>query len=53
MPPAAREDTGLLERTGELAALDRSLTSAAGGMGAFVLVSGEAGIGKTALMAGL
>ena len=50
MPPAAREDTSLLERTGELAALDRSLASAAGGGGAFVLVSGEAGIGKTALV---
>jgi DNA-binding CsgD family transcriptional regulator len=48
--PAAGEDNGLLERTGDLAALERSLAQARGGRGSFVLVSGEAGIGKTALV---
>jgi len=47
---AARENNGLLERTGELAALDRSLADAGEGRGSLVLVSGEAGIGKTALV---
>ena len=47
---AAGEDNGLLERTAELAALDRSLAKALDGQGSLVLVSGEAGIGKTALV---
>ncbi len=48
--PAAGDDSSLLERTGELATLDKSLTQALAGLGSFVLVSGEAGIGKTALV---
>jgi DNA-binding CsgD family transcriptional regulator len=47
---AASEDNGLLERTGELAALERSLAKARDGQGSLVLVSGEAGIGKSALV---
>jgi DNA-binding CsgD family transcriptional regulator len=47
---AASKDNGLLERTGELAALERSLAKARDGRGSLVLVSGEAGIGKTALV---
>ena len=47
---AASEDHGLLERTGELAALERSIAKARDGRGSLVLVSGEAGIGKTALV---
>ena len=47
---AASEDNGLLERTGESAALERSLAKARDGQGSLVLVSGEAGIGKTALV---
>lgn len=46
---AASENNGLLERTGELAALERSIAKARDGRGSLVLVSGEAGIGKTAL----
>jgi DNA-binding CsgD family transcriptional regulator/tetratricopeptide (TPR) repeat protein len=49
LPPTA-QDNPLLERADELAALDRSLTKALDGLGSFVLVSGEAGIGKTALV---
>jgi DNA-binding CsgD family transcriptional regulator/tetratricopeptide (TPR) repeat protein len=41
----------LLERTGELAALTAALdTVRAGSQGRFVLVAGEAGVGKTALV---
>jgi DNA-binding CsgD family transcriptional regulator len=47
---AASENNGLLERTGELAALGRSLAKARDGQGSLVLVSGEAGIGKTTLL---
>ncbi|MFY9931052.1 MAG: AAA family ATPase [Streptosporangiaceae bacterium] len=47
---AADRDNGLLERTGELAALERSLAKARDGQGSLVLVSGEAGTGKTALV---
>jgi AAA ATPase domain len=48
--PAAGEDSPLLERAGELATLDKSLTQALAGSGSIVLVSGEAGVGKTALV---
>jgi DNA-binding CsgD family transcriptional regulator len=48
--PVAGEDSPLLERADELAALDKSLTQALAGPGSFVLVSGEAGVGKTALV---
>jgi DNA-binding CsgD family transcriptional regulator len=48
--PAGGEDSPLLERAAELAALDKSLTQALAGPGSFVLVSGEAGVGKTALV---
>jgi DNA-binding CsgD family transcriptional regulator/tetratricopeptide (TPR) repeat protein len=40
----------LLEREAELAALDAALASASDGRGTVVLVVGEAGIGKTALV---
>ena len=46
---AADGDNGLLERIDELAVLERSLAKARDGQGSLVLVSGEAGIGKTAL----
>jgi DNA-binding CsgD family transcriptional regulator len=48
-PAGAGEDAGLLERSSELAALEASLAKARAGRGSLVLVSGEAGIGKTAL----
>jgi DNA-binding CsgD family transcriptional regulator len=48
-PAGAGEDGGLLERSGDLAALEASLANARDGRGSLVLVSGEAGIGKTAL----
>lgn len=40
----------LLEREADLAVLDDSLAAAAQGRGSFVLISGEAGIGKTSLL---
>ncbi len=40
----------LLERQSELRALDSALAAARAGQGRFVLISGEAGIGKTALV---
>src|SRR5277367_4350534 len=44
-------ESGLLERSGELAALDRALASVTvSGQGRIALVAGEAGIGKTALL---
>jgi DNA-binding CsgD family transcriptional regulator len=50
VPPAGTgEDGGLLERSGDLAELEASLAQARDGRGSLVLVSGEAGIGKTAL----
>ncbi|HSU09398.1 MAG TPA: AAA family ATPase, partial [Pseudonocardia sp.] len=42
--------TRLLERDSELRVLDAALDGAAGGAGSVVLVSGEAGIGKTSLV---
>src|SRR4051794_41944051 len=41
---------GLLERDAELAALRAVLDSVRAGMGRLVAISGEAGIGKTALL---
>lgn len=40
----------LLEREADLSVLDDSLAAATGGSGSFVLISGEAGIGKTSLV---
>ncbi len=48
--PAVGEDSPLLERAADLAELDGSLAKALGGIGSFVLVSGEAGVGKTSLV---
>ena len=48
--PTAGVASALLERAAELAVLERSLARARDGRGSFVLVSGEAGTGKTALM---
>jgi AAA ATPase domain len=48
LPPG--EDSVLLERASELATLERSLAKARDGRGSLVLVSGEAGVGKTALV---
>src|SRR4051812_37305445 len=42
---------GLLERSDELAILDEATRRAAGGVGSVMLISGEAGIGKSALLA--
>src|SRR5215470_14398957 len=41
---------GLLERGGELARVDRLLTEARAGRGGVVVITGPAGIGKTALL---
>jgi predicted ATPase/DNA-binding CsgD family transcriptional regulator len=52
-PAATRSDPGseLLERARDLAALEESLAAVlAGGAGRLVLVRGEAGVGKTALI---
>ncbi len=51
--PAAATSTlpaGLVARSGELAVLDAALTAARAGRRQVVLVTGEAGIGKTALV---
>ncbi|HEY1594380.1 MAG TPA: AAA family ATPase, partial [Thermoleophilaceae bacterium] len=54
MPPSIDEQqqaSGLLERDAQLAALDQTLAAVvASGRGAMVLVGGEAGVGKTALL---
>jgi DNA-binding NarL/FixJ family response regulator len=50
-PIAATVTTELLEREVPLRALDAALTDAARGRGSAVLVSGEPGIGKSALVA--
>jgi DNA-binding CsgD family transcriptional regulator len=47
---AASAHLALIERDEPLAALARHLTEAAAGSGRFVVVRGEAGIGKTALL---
>ena len=41
---------GLLERDAELAAIDSTLRAAAAGEGGLLLIEGEAGVGKTALL---
>ena len=41
---------GLLERSVQLSSLGGALATAASGLGRIVLVAGEAGIGKTALL---
>ncbi len=48
--PAQTGDRGLIEREEPLAALRRYLDEAAGGAGRLVVIRGEAGIGKTALV---
>jgi DNA-binding CsgD family transcriptional regulator/tetratricopeptide (TPR) repeat protein len=48
--PAPPGDRGLLERSTELRALEKSLLGARDGRGSLVLASGEAGVGKTALV---
>lgn len=45
-----RDDVALLERESELERLDRLLGETSGGEGRLLLVEGEAGIGKTALL---
>jgi DNA-binding CsgD family transcriptional regulator/tetratricopeptide (TPR) repeat protein len=47
---SAPATTGLLEREAEISALDDSLGSVRGSLGCVVLVGGEAGVGKTALL---
>ncbi len=42
--------TGLLERDAELAAIDSTLRAAVAGEGGLLLIEGEAGVGKTALL---
>ena len=48
--PAYASRMPLLEREAELAALDECVASAAAGEGRLVVISGEAGVGKTALV---
>jgi predicted ATPase len=43
--------TGLLDRAAELAAIAAAVRSASAGAGSALLVEGEAGIGKTSLLA--
>ncbi|HEY2604304.1 MAG TPA: AAA family ATPase [Thermoleophilaceae bacterium] len=52
MPPPVKQqrEAGLLERSDQLAALAGALTVIANGRGRMVLVGGEAGVGKTALL---
>jgi DNA-binding SARP family transcriptional activator len=50
---ATRPGPALLERDDELAVLDRCVASARRGRGSVVLVSGDAGVGKSALVAGV
>jgi predicted ATPase len=46
VPPAS----ALLEREDSLARLDRAIVEAVAGHGRMILVTGEAGVGKTALV---
>jgi hypothetical protein len=50
-PPLARPWQRLLEREGELRAIDQALDAARASHGAFVAVEGIPGVGKTALLA--
>jgi DNA-binding CsgD family transcriptional regulator len=50
MAITAPRDTALLERDGALAALDAAFADVRAGGGRLVLVSGEAGVGKTVLL---
>ncbi len=50
LPQSANRETGLVERKEFLDELERLLVAAIAGSGALVLVSGEAGIGKTSLV---
>lgn len=49
-PADTAADSGLLERSAQLALLHDGLAVAAGGSGVLVLLSGEAGCGKTTLL---
>lgn len=51
VPPGAQRDTALVGRAGELARLGDALERALGGSGQLVAVRGEAGIGKSRLVA--
>ena len=51
--PLVTQPTPLVGRDADLSQLDRVLTQAEEGAGSIVLVSGEAGIGKTRLCAEL
>lgn len=51
MSAAAKPATGLLDRAAELAAIAAAVRSASAGAGSALLVEGEAGIGKTSLLA--
>ncbi|MFC4950420.1 ATP-binding protein [Pseudonocardia sp. GCM10023141] len=53
-PPAEpRHDTALIGRDAELAAAERALTAAAAGHSATLLLTGPAGVGKSALLAAI
>ncbi|MFQ1002657.1 BTAD domain-containing putative transcriptional regulator [Modestobacter sp. SSW1-42] len=49
--PSPVPETGMVERDGELVALQGALDAALGGVGSTVLVEGPAGIGKSRLLA--
>jgi DNA-binding CsgD family transcriptional regulator len=49
-PTGGSDHTGLIERTDELAALDRAVGRLVDGIGGVVLIEGAAGLGKTALL---
>ena len=52
-PPSSRAAESLVGRAREQAALNAHLAAALAGQGSLVLVGGEAGIGKTALVSWL
>src|ERR1700743_481854 len=49
-PGSRGDETALLERDGSIDALERRLTEVRDGHGQMVLIEGEPGIGKTALL---